>query len=74
MCPYAEQILGFRANDPDCRPGGLVLEVKGDFCHKVKELLIRYGRGDDYLEVSLESDFRYNPLYNDSMPMRSHMG
>ena len=65
MYPYAEQVLGFRADDPDCRPGGLVLEVKGDFCHKVKDLLTRYGRSEDYLEVSLDSDLRYNPLHND---------
>src|SRR5262249_39876920 len=38
---------------------------KGDFCHKVKGILDRSGRGEDYLEVSLDSPWRYNPLYND---------
>ncbi len=65
MYPYADQILGYRAGDKDKRIGGLVLEVKGDFCHRVKEILERHGRGEDYIEISLDSDYRYNPLHND---------
>ncbi len=60
-----EQILAYRAKDAARRIGGLVLEVKGDFCHKVRGLLERYGRAADYLEVSLDGDYRYNPLHND---------
>src|SRR5271163_3927273 len=65
MYPYADQILGYRAGDKDKRIGGLVLEVKGDFCHRVNEILERHGRGEDYIEISLNSDYRYNPLHND---------
>jgi hypothetical protein len=65
MHPFAEQILGYRAHDTERRIGGLVLEVKGDFCHKVRKILEDHGRGDDYLELSLDAPFRYNPLYND---------
>jgi hypothetical protein len=65
MYPFAEQILAYRAREKDERIGGLVLEVKGDFCQKVRGILEKHGRGDDYLEVSLESPYRYNPLYND---------
>ena len=65
MYPYAEQLIAYRADDPDKRIGGLVLEVKGDFCHKVKDILKRHGREDDYVEVNLNADYRYNPLYND---------
>jgi hypothetical protein len=64
MFPYAEQILSYKAHDPDCRIGGIVLEVKGDFCRKVKQILDRHGRGEDYVEISLDSEFRYNPLHN----------
>ena len=35
MYPYADQLLRWRAGDPDQRIGGLVLEVKGDFCKQV---------------------------------------
>jgi hypothetical protein len=65
LYPYAEQILAYRAGDPERRIGGLVLEVKGDFCHDVRRLLARYGRESDYLEVSLDGPWRYNPLHND---------
>jgi len=63
--PFAEQILAFQSGDPDRRIGGLVLEVKGDFCHRVREILERYGREGDYVEISLHSEYRYNPLHND---------
>jgi hypothetical protein len=65
MYPFAEQILAYRAKDPARRIGGLILEVKGDFCGKVRGILSRHGRSDDYVEISLESDYRYNPLHND---------
>jgi hypothetical protein len=65
MYPFAEQILAYRAEDLDRRIGGLVLEVKGDFCHRVRQILVRHGRADDYLEISLTSEYRYNPLHND---------
>jgi hypothetical protein len=64
MYPYAEQILSYKAQDPDKRIGGMILEVKGDFCRKVKQILDRHGRGEDYVEISLDSEFRYNPLQN----------
>src|SRR5207247_9277973 len=31
----------------------------------VKRILEKHGRTEDYAEVSLESPYRYNPLYND---------
>jgi hypothetical protein len=64
MFPYAEQILSYKAHDPEQRIGGIVLEVKGDFCRKVKQILDRHGRGEDYVEISLDSEFRYNPLHS----------
>jgi len=65
MYPFAEQLLAYRAGEASRRIGGLVLEVKGDFCHKVKAILDRHGRGEDYVEISLDSPYRYNPLHND---------
>jgi TraM recognition site of TraD and TraG len=65
MYPFAEQILAYKAADNEKRVGGLVLEVKGDFCRKVKGILDRHGRGEDYIEISLDSEYRYNPLHND---------
>ena len=56
MHPYMEQLLGDRADDPSRKAAGLVLEVKGDFCRQVQDILRRHGRADDYVEVSLESE------------------
>src|SRR3984893_6616313 len=65
MYPFAEQILAYKADDKEKRIGGLTLEVKGDFCRKVHQILTRHGRAEDYIEISLDSDYRYNPLHND---------
>jgi TraM recognition site of TraD and TraG len=65
MYPFVEQLAAYKASEPDNKVGGLVLEVKGDFCHQVKEILTRHGRADDYIEISLDSEYRYNPLHND---------
>ena len=65
MYPFAEQILAYKASEEDRRIGGLVLEVKGDFCNKIKEILTRHGREEDYIEIGLGSQYRHNPLHND---------
>ncbi|MBA3638857.1 MAG: TraM recognition domain-containing protein [Acidobacteria bacterium] len=63
--PYAEQLLGFAADDEARKLSALILEVKGDFCRHVQDILQRHGRAGDYVEVSLTSPYRYNPLHND---------
>jgi hypothetical protein len=65
MYPYLDQILGYRADDPARCIGGLILDVKGDFARHVRNILAAHGRADDYIEVSLDSPYRYNPLHND---------
>jgi len=65
MYPFAEQVLAYKASDEHKRIGGLILEVKGDFCRKVKGILDKHGRDEDYIEISLDSEYRYNPLHND---------
>jgi len=47
MYPYAEQLLRWRASDPQRKLGGLVLEVKGDFCQQVRKILTAAGRKAD---------------------------
>ncbi|HXB57216.1 MAG TPA: TraM recognition domain-containing protein [Vicinamibacteria bacterium] len=62
--PVALQLFSYAAHDPERRLGGLVLEVKGDFCQQVRDMLRTVGRGEDYLEISLDTHYRYNPLAN----------
>lgn len=68
MYPYVDQLLRWRADDEQRRLGGLVMEVKGDFCHQVKAMLVQAGRGGDYIEVGLDTGICYNPLHNDLDP------
>jgi hypothetical protein len=68
MYPYAEQLLRWRASDPERKLGGLVLEVKGDFCPQVQKILAGAGRKPDYMEIALNGNVCYNPLHNDLDP------
>ena len=45
MHPFARQLLGWKAHDPEKRAAGLMLEVKGDFCHDIRKMLVELGRG-----------------------------
>src|SRR5919108_4577946 len=53
MYPYVEQLLRWRAGDPERKVGGLVLELKGDFCRQVQRMLQGAGREADDLEIGL---------------------
>jgi hypothetical protein len=68
MYPYVRQLLRWRADDPAQKIGGVVLEVKGDFCHQVRQMLAGVGRQADYLEIGLDTGVCYNPLHNDVDP------
>lgn len=68
MYPYVDQLLRWRSADPQRKIGGLVLEVKGDFCGQVRSMLSHAGRADDYREIGLETGVCYNPLHNDLDP------
>ena len=62
MHPFASQLLGWQAGNPHRRAAALVLEVKGDFCHDVRQILLDEGRGGDYMELSMSGGWRWNPL------------
>ena len=64
MYPFASQLLSWQADRPDRRAAGLVLEVKGDFCHQVRRILGEAGRGEDYIEIGLGGSWQWNPLDN----------
>jgi hypothetical protein len=65
MYPYVDQLLAYQADQHDRKVAGLVLEVKGDFCQQVRGILKRHNRASDYIEIGLDSPYRYNPLHND---------
>ncbi len=74
MRPFCRQLLEWQADDREKRVAALVLEVKGDFCYEVQEMLAEYGRMEDYMELSLPPEpgdedqrprqiWQWNPLY-----------
>ena len=64
ILPAMRQLFAYRANDPERRLSGIVLEVKGDLCRQLQRILKWCGREQDYVEVSLDGNIRYNPLNN----------
>ena len=62
MNPFARQLLGWQAANPRMRAAALVLEVKGDFCHDIRQILVEAGREKDYIELGMEGRWQWNPL------------
>ena len=62
MNPFARQLLGWQAHNPHMRAAALILEVKGDFCHDIRQILVEAGRGQDYIELGMDSPSQWNPL------------
>ena len=64
MYPLCQQLFRWQAQDRQKRAAGLILEVKGDFCHQVRAILGGGGRAEDYRELGLGSDhlWQWNPL------------
>jgi hypothetical protein len=68
ILPAMQQLFGYRPDAAAEKLSGIVLEVKGDLCRHLSRILRECGRETDYIDVSLESDVRYNPLNNDLDP------
>ena len=62
MNPFARQLLGWQAANPQKRTAALVLEVKGDVCHDIRQILTEAGREKDYIELGMEGRWQWNPL------------
>jgi hypothetical protein len=68
ILPAMRQLFAYCANDSARKLSGIVLEVKGDLCRQLQRILKWCGREQDYVEVSLDGDVRYNPLNNSLDP------
>ncbi len=68
ILPAMRQLFAYAASDPARKLSGIVLEVKGDLCRQLQRILKWCGREQDYVEVSLDGDIRYNPLNNSLDP------
>ena len=65
MHPFARQLFGWQATNPERRAAALVLEVKGDFCHDIRRMLTELGRAEDYIELSLDGRLTWKPVKRD---------
>lgn len=65
ILPMMRQLFGYKAKSNSEKLSGLVLEVKGDLCRQLRRILREARREEDYIEVGLHSEWRYNPLHND---------
>ena len=68
VLPAMRQLFAYKANDAARKLSGIVLEVKGDLCRQLRNILSGCGRTQDYVEVSLDGNIRYNPLNNSLDP------
>ena len=68
ILPAMRQLFAYRADDSKRKLSGVVLEVKGDLCRQLQTILDGCGRSQDYVEISLHGNLRYNPLNNDLDP------
>src|SRR6202789_3516118 len=64
ILPAMRQLFAYRADDPERKLSGIVLEVKGDLCRQLQRILKWCGRETDYDDISLDGNLRYNPLNN----------
>lgn len=62
MYPFTEQLISNKKNLPM-----LILDVKGNYYLKVKELCQKYNRINDLIVLELNGSFRYNPLHKPNL-------
>jgi hypothetical protein len=68
ILPAMRQLFAYKADDPDRKLYDIVLEVKGGLCLQLQRILKWRGREQDYVEVSLDGNIRYNSLNNSLGP------
>ena len=44
--------------------GGLVIDIKGDYINKVKQIAKKYNQEDKVIEISVNNEYKYNPLHD----------
>lgn len=59
---WAEQLVSFKAQDPEQKTCGLIMEVKGTFTDDCREIFKRCKREDDLIVINMATEHTYNPL------------
>lgn len=50
-----------------CNIGGLVIDIKGNFFNQILSMAKKNNRCEDIIEISLNNEYKYNPLNNPLM-------
>lgn len=58
MYPFTEQLISSTHSNISI----LILDVKGNYNNFIKAICSKYNRSSDYIELSFDSNFTYNPL------------
>lgn len=53
MYPFTEQLISYKSNSETEKIGMLILDVKGNYCNKVKEFCHIYNREEDLITIEL---------------------
>lgn len=60
--PFCNQLINYNKLNNKKKLGMLILDVKGNLHHKIKELCISSNRLQDYIVIELGGKYKYNPL------------
>ena len=67
MYPMTKQIMFYKSNDPNLKPGMLILDVKGNYYKQVNEFAKESGRVDDIVTIEMNGEYKYNPMHKPHM-------
>ena len=67
MYPFTKQLIEYSSKDPNSKIGMLVLDVKGNYYLKVLEFAKASSREDDLIIISLNGEYKYNPLHKPNL-------
>ena len=67
MYPFTEQIIKYNSLHPNSKIPILLLDVKGNYFSQVKKIAQKYNLEKDIIEMSLNSNIKYNPLHKPNL-------
>ncbi len=68
MYPFTKQLISYHSNLSKEKLGFLILDVKGNYYSKVKEIFAReVSRISDLIVIELNGKYKYNPLHKPNL-------
>ena len=67
MYPFTEQLIKYNSTNKNKKIPILLLDVKGNYYEQVKKFAKKYNIEKDIIEISLNSNIKYNPLHKPNL-------